>query len=766
MKRSEAARVARISAIVAFVLAGITGGIYLQRKWVAHVEKKNAPPPPPRDVERQSSGLTFSKVEGTRVIFTVHASKSTDFRGQDASLLEEVVVTAFGKNGDRNDVLHTQSCQYAKADGSIQCSGDVLMDLQSAADAERSKNQPGTPINITHVETTGVTFEHATGIAQTVQPVRFAFPSGSGKAVGAVYSSNEGKMRLVRDVELTLNADSAKTPGKKPNTTAENNVIVRGSSLDFAKDSRTILLNGPVTADTKTQELTSGELTVLLDAASKVQSLIATGGPSQQTPQVTARTTRGTSTLRADKMRSLFSPEGWITLVKAEGKVVGNSADGTVSADSGEMEMWPRENEAKLLTLRGNVLVNNRDSKTGVGRTLKTNALQLNFSASLPGQPSHVTHGETLEPGTMDWLDAAGARSKVDAAKLAVEFGADAKAKQMTATGGVQTERELKGRPLQTAKASDGVVHMDAMGEWSRINLHGNVRMKEGDRSAESDEALLAHDPQTASLTGKAVVRDSSSETRAAKITMNQATGDVQAEGNVRSTDFSSKGGTVQLATAPANISAERLDANSKSGRAIYSGHARLWQGPSVMEADSIELLRATRVLNAKGNVKSVFQQAPPTTDAKSAGNAKPQASLWHVSSETLTYWDADNKARLEKNVVVQSVDQKIRASTLDLYFTRQATGSPNSQGPAQITRAVGNGGVVVEEGERRATADTGVYTAEDQKFVLSGGDPTLYDASEGTTKGRELTFYIANDTIIVDSGNGLRTLTKHRVQR
>src|SRR5450755_3449259 len=101
MKRSEAARFARVSAVFAIVLAGITGGIYLHRKWAAHVEKSKAPPAPPRDVERQSSGITFSKVEGTRVIYTVHASKSTDFRGQDASLLEEVAVTVFGKLGDR-----------------------------------------------------------------------------------------------------------------------------------------------------------------------------------------------------------------------------------------------------------------------------------------------------------------------------------------------------------------------------------------------------------------------------------------------------------------------------------------------------------------------------------------------------------------------------------------------------------------------------------------------------------------------------------------
>jgi len=100
----------------------------------------------------------------------------------------------------------------------------------------------------------------------------------------------------------------------------------------------------------------------------------------------------------------------------------------------------------------------------------------------------------------------------------------------------------------------------------------------------------------------------------------------------------------------------------------------------------------------------------------------------------------------------------------LDLYFTKQPAGSIG--GTSQIERAVSTGGVVVEQGDRRGTAENGVYTAEDKKFVLSGGTPTLYDAQEGTTTGRELTFNLADDTIIVDSGNGSRTLTKHRVQR
>jgi len=100
------------------------------------------------------------------------------------------------------------------------------------------------------------------------------------------------------------------------------------------------------------------------------------------------------------------------------------------------------------------------------------------------------------------------------------------------------------------------------------------------------------------------------------------------------------------------------------------------------------------------------------------------------------------------------------------LYFTRDTNGKNAKDASSKISRAVGTGGVEVQQGDRRGTAERGVYTADDDKFVLSGGTPTLYDENEGKTTGRELTFNIADDTIVVDSGNGTRTLTKHRVQR
>jgi lipopolysaccharide export system protein LptA len=251
------------------------------------------------------------------------------------------------------------------------------------------------------------------------------------------------------------------------------------------------------------------------------------------------------------------------------------------------------------------------------------------------------------------------------------------------------------------------------------------------------------------------------------------ATGDIRAEGGVRSTDFSPNGNVVQFAQVPANITSDAMQGNSKTGRALYSGHARLWQGDSVLEADSIELLRAAKILNAAGRVRAVFPQTPAGSQLASSQARAKKPVLWHLSAGTLAYNDVSSTAHLEKNVVVQSPDQRIRAPEMNLYFTRgggSSASAPNAltgnSGSQQISRAVGTGGVIVDQAGRRATADRGEYTAADGKFVMSGGNPTIYDGSAGTTTGRQLTFFLADDTIIVDSENGSRILTKHRVEK
>src|SRR5436305_3698780 len=111
MRKSEAAKYARWSAAVALVFAGLTVGVYLKHGWTRYIEKKNAPASAPVDVERQSTGLMFSKGEGTRKIFTVEASKSIDFKGLNSSELQGVKITIFGKEGARHDMMETHTCR-------------------------------------------------------------------------------------------------------------------------------------------------------------------------------------------------------------------------------------------------------------------------------------------------------------------------------------------------------------------------------------------------------------------------------------------------------------------------------------------------------------------------------------------------------------------------------------------------------------------------------------------------------------------------------
>jgi len=811
MRRSEAARYARWSAAVALILAGITTAVYLKRGWTRHIERKQAPPAAPQDVTRQSNGINFKKNDGTRTIFQVQASKSTEFKGQDASLLEEVVVTIFGKAGDRHDVIRTHSCRYDQKSGDINCDGDVRIDAMSAADAELAERNPSlAEARATRVETRGVTFNRTSGFAHTDQRVTFAFPSGTGDGIGLEYNSGEGTLRLQHDVRLRLTQAPA-TAAKKTGISASvdpkagQDVRVKGASLDFSRDTRLLHLFGPAEAETSVERLTAGELTLSLDDDFRAQTLIAST-TGQDRPRVVSTQSGEEMNLESDSLTAHFVPDGWITKLDATGHVTGyrkNAAgEDVMSGDTGSLTFWPRFSQPKELNVTGNVVLRTKEEKTGETRTMQTAALRMEFSGGKEHESSKPLSAETLAAGTMEWTDATTqggtivpARTQLQADKLAMTFAdATGKAKEVHANGNVRTERWLTGHPVQTASAATGTALMAPDGGWSQIDLQGDVKLKEADRSGQADRASFDRAAQTATLTGHAIARDATTQTQAHRIVFHQDNGDIFADGGVRSTDFTAKASAVQLAPAPANITADQLQANSKTGRALYTGKARLWQGDSVLEANSIELLRDSHVLNAAGNVRAVFPQAPgapalgssaqsnkttsfnpPTRPVNTSQVVTKKSQLWHASSEALTYNDVEGKARLEKNVVVQSADQKMRGPVLDLYFTKAPTAASANNtnnsaatpaGSRQISRAVGTGGVTVEEGDRRAVADRGEYSADSGKFVMSGGKPTLYDGSAGTTTGTQLTFFLADDTIIVDSENGSRTLTKHRVQQ
>ena len=85
---------------------------------------------------------------------------------------------------------------------------------------------------------------------------------------------------------------------------------------------------------------------------------------------------------------------------------------------------------------------------------------------------------------------------------------------------------------------------------------------------------------------------------------------------------------------------------------------------------------------------------------------------------------------------------------------------------PSQLDQIVALGNIVVQQQDRRATGEKLVYTAADEKFVMTGGSPLLADSAHGTIRGDSLTFYSRDDRVLVESSESSRTITRTRVTR
>ncbi len=792
MRTSQAARYARGAAAVAILLTVVVAGVYLRRNWQARKVTQSAPPPVPPSVQQRSEEFSFSKVEKERTIFTVRASRATAFKQGSKSLLEDVWITIYGRKGQRLDNIHTQACDYLSDHSQVICAGKVQIDLQSAQDAKRYGSDPRNPqaaAHMEHIETTNLSFDKETGIARTDRAVDFRFPDGEGHATGASYSSQDNVMRLLRDVRVTSRLKHSLSSEAGPPAPIE----VTGGSLEYDHDAHTLRLLAPVLARQGSRELHAQELAVELDADYRVRRVVARPeGPGRQV-ELQSLEPRGLAVLNADEFVVLMNPEGWAERAQANGSVRGSmtrdAGEDRISSAKLELQFVPKRNQPDQVTASGDVvaLTNSR----GRLQRLETSALRLTFAPKGLRGRRELEHAETLAAGTFEWQvpGAAGqpAReiTRISGQRLTADFATQGRLLGIAAKNGMSIERRLPEKPIEFSSAREAVVHFDAEGEWTEVDEEGAVRFREGNNAAQADHAKIDRATDTLTLSGSMEVTDGTMRLAAQSAEFNQRTADFHADGAVRTTylkvDLSSP---ANFAPQPAFVVADRLQGNASGGRAFYSGRVRFWQGDSAIEADSIELLRDAQRLTARGNVTAAFLQAAgtsplPVPQRVSAASRNDRPDLWRIHSGTLTYWSGEARALLDGGVTADSSQAGISSKTLELFFAPGAgpsaassqagsrpTGSPAGAGPLQLARAVATRNVVVHQGDRKGMAEKAIYTAAEQKFVLSGGTPTLYDGPRGSTTGRELTFFFASDTILVDSEEGLRTLTKHRVEK
>ena len=171
MRNAQAARYARWAAAIAFVIAATVVAVFITRSARMARAQREAPKAVASTIRQESAEFTFSKVEQERTIYTVKASRATQFKDQDASELEDVTIIAYGRDSSRNDTLHTNKCTYQTGSGSIRCEGPAQMEIESADSPDHHPNE-----RAIHVETSDVTFDRDSGEASTAAVVVFPLP--------------------------------------------------------------------------------------------------------------------------------------------------------------------------------------------------------------------------------------------------------------------------------------------------------------------------------------------------------------------------------------------------------------------------------------------------------------------------------------------------------------------------------------------------------------------------------------------------------------
>src|ERR1035438_4053775 len=66
----------------------------------------------------------------------------------------------------------------------------------------------------------------------------------------------------------------------------------------------------------------------------------------------------------------------------------------------------------------------------------------------------------------------------------------------------------------------------------------------------------------------------------------------------------------------------------------------------------------------------------------------------------------------------------------------------------------------------RHADGQTLVYTASEDKFVLTGGPPSIFDAERGKITGVSLTFFRGDDRVLVEGEASTPVVTQTRVAK
>jgi lipopolysaccharide export system protein LptA len=760
-------RLRRWFAIGATLIALIVTVTFLSRRIQLEHLSQRIPKKIDIKIQQTAEGFTVSKSESGRTIFTVRASNAIQYKVGGHALLHNVTITVYGRDSARFDQIYGANFDYDQQSGIVIAKGEVHIDLQANPGGGKLPDQSAPPElkNPIHLKTSNLVFNQKTGDAYTPERVEFNVTQATGSAVGANYTANDGVLEMKTKVHVLV--------------TGEIPAVLDAVHGTIQQDPRQLEFDQPKVVR-GSEYFDSNHATVYLREDSTIDHMIATGDVHLRMAgkqPITAQADTGRLVMTAADQKNVLQ-----TVMLSGNVQFQQSGPQPVQGNSGKLTVnFTGTNQATTARAAENVRLVQHQSKKKQTQAKDHNrdAGKQDVIVTAPIIDFFLQDGQQLKSaitsGTgpqiqMVQLDESkkGQKTVVTAVKFNAQFDESG---QISAVHGAPNAKIVNSSPGQPDRVSTSDV-VDAValpdGGLESIVQRGGVMYVDKDLKAWGDRARYTPDDEMLFLNGSPRVIQGGMTTTATAMRMNRGSGEAFADGNVKSTYNDLKeqpNGGMFASSDPIHVTSQKMVSHHDPGVATYTGKARLWQVANVVEAPSIEFDRETRSMVAFGNPGEPVATALVQTDSE--GKTTPVA----ITSDRLTYNDSERKSHFEGNVVARGQDATMTANTTDAYLkpAQPTSGKPAQQGEQQasrLDRLVGDGHVVVVQPNRRAKGDHIVYTADDDKYVLTGRMPSIFDAERGTVTGDSLTFYKRDDRVLVEGEAKSPAVTETRVAR
>lgn len=724
-------------AVFVFVVAL---GFYLHGIFRPGETIRDTPKNIPSGVEKSATGFNLSKSEGGKTLFTIHAASVQQYKEGGRAALHDVSITVFGRNQDRSDQIYGSDFAYDPAAKVVSAEGEVRIDLEavSASPPGAGQSPAAETKNLIHVKTSGLTFNENTGIAQTKAAIEFRVPEGNGSAVGATYDSHGGVLTLKSAVRIA--------------STGPRKAIITGQSATITKNPSRIVMQSAKVEEAE-RMISADKVTVFLSDDNTIERVVGSGNlhaSSSGTKAFEVNAAEGELEMTGANQARRGVLSGGVTFM--------SKGDSPAEGKAGKILLtFGAEN--RLTKARAQDSVQLKQGPAGKSQELHAVALDLSVKngrrlekAVTSGGPAEIVREQS--PG----------KTIISAGHFETVFNDQNRPVSLYGTPDAKIVDSVPGKPDRILTSRELTAKFNDKGEIVSADQTGDFHYQEGTQTASAERAKYAATDETILLAGSPRVVDANQGITftADSIQLNRKTRNAFAQDNVKTTysKMNAQPGGAMLGSAdPIHVTGSTATMNSVTGVARYT-KARLWQGPNIVEAPTISFDRTKRGLQAQGgqngHVASVFVQKDKN------GRLTPV----NVTSDKLSYVDAERRAIFSGNVVVRAQDTVITSATVQVILLPNKSQAQN-QTASQLERIEAQGDTKIEQGSRKATGNKLVYTVAEEKMVLTGTPgklPSIFDAERGQISGDSLTFFTHDGRVLVGGGETSKTEIPNRI--